>query len=162
MDFQWLWWMSGDWQLKACHHWLSQNCWIWACRWGQCGGIVSVPHGEPQQSKSSEAGERTKWWWWILQCEGLSTKQLTEFLKHSDTVIDITDDNTNRERRAKVTRVIQSAVACFKECYNERQKAICQLSCRHLFVRVGTGQSSGSARDLVVPHTDQHLLESSD
>jgi hypothetical protein len=93
-------------------------------------------------------------------------KQLTEFFKHIDTVTGIRDDhNANRERTAKVTRVIGSAMACYKEFYSERQKAESHLSIHHSFKRVESYQSTGSARELVqyecVPHSPASF-ESSD
>jgi hypothetical protein len=59
----------------------------------------------------------------------IQAKQLTEFFKHMNTAIGIIYNNdANRERSVKVTRVIQCVVACYKELYSERQKAAWQLS----------------------------------
>jgi hypothetical protein len=65
----------------------------------------------------------------------IQAKQLSDFFKHTDTAISITADNdANRERSAKVTTAIKSAVACYKELYSKRVKAACQLSL-HYFLR---------------------------
>jgi hypothetical protein len=78
--------------------------------------------------------------------------QLTEFFKHMATPAGIIDDNgANRERNAEVTRAVESAVACFKELYSKRQKAVCELSLRYLFKRVESCQSIGCAREPVQP-----------
>jgi hypothetical protein len=60
----------------------------------------------------------------VVPVKHLTTKQLVEFFKHTDNDIGITDDNdANRVRSAKVARGIESALACYKELYTERQKA---------------------------------------
>jgi hypothetical protein len=84
----------------------------------------------------------------------LSTKQLTECFKHINIAISIIDDNdANRERSAKVTRAIESAVVCYKEFYSERQKA---ASLHHFFRRAESCQSTGSAREPVQPDHASH------
>jgi hypothetical protein len=85
-----------------------------------------------------------------------STNQLTELLKYINTVTGIIDDNDNRERSAKVTKAIESAVACYKELYSKRQEAACKLSLNHFFKRVESCQSTASARELVQPDCSTH------
>jgi hypothetical protein len=87
----------------------------------------------------------------------IQTKQLIEFFKHTDTATVITDDNdANRERSAKVTRVIESAVACYKELYSKRQKAACWLHRHHFFKRAESCPTTGPARQLVLPDHATH------
>jgi hypothetical protein len=45
----------------------------------------------------------------------IQAKHLTKFFKHIDTAIANINDDANRDTSAKVTRVIDSAVACYKE-----------------------------------------------
>jgi hypothetical protein len=66
------------------------------------------------------------------------------------------DDDANRERSAKVTMAIESAVVCYKELYRKGQKAVCQFSLHHFFKRVESCQSIGSAKELVQPDDAPH------
>jgi hypothetical protein len=51
----------------------------------------------------------------VVPIKHLTSKQLVEFFKHIDIAIGIIDDNdANRERSAKVTRGIESALACYR------------------------------------------------
>jgi hypothetical protein len=100
------------------------------------------------------------------ESSNLSTQRLTEFFKHINTATGIRGDNdANREETAIVTRVIGSAMTCYKELYSERQKAASHLSPYHFFKRVESYQSTGSARELVQPECVSHSpasFESSD
>jgi hypothetical protein len=79
----------------------------------------------------------------VVPVKHLATKQLVEFFKHNDTALGIIDDNdANRGRSAKVARGTESALACYKELYRERQKAAHQLSLHHFFKRVESCQST--------------------
>jgi hypothetical protein len=81
----------------------------------------------------------------VVPVKCLTTKQLVEFFKHIDIAKGIMDDNdANSERSAKVARRIESALACYKELYSERQKAARQLSLHHFFKRVESCQSTDS------------------
>jgi hypothetical protein len=64
-----------------------------------------------------------------------------------DTSLSIRDDkDANSERSAKVTRVIEAAVACYKALYRERQKAAHQLSLLHFLRKLKVAKSTGAAR----------------
>lgn len=66
------------------------------------------------------------------------------------------------EQSAKVTKVIQSAVACYKELHSERQKAACQLSLQHFFRKVESCQSTDPAIEPVHPDLASHPQASSE
>lgn len=51
----------------------------------------------------------------LLSTMIIQAKHLTKFFKHIDTAIANINDDANRDTSAKVTRVIDSAVACYKE-----------------------------------------------
>jgi hypothetical protein len=65
----------------------------------------------------------------------LSTKQIIEFFKHTDSAIRIIEENDpNETRSTKVAREIQNYLVCYKELYRERKNAARQLSL-HCFIK---------------------------
>jgi hypothetical protein len=116
-----------------------------------CGGTVSVPQRGAQQRKSSglekelndEDDESSE----AEPAKPLSTKQSTEFFKHINIAIGITDDNgANRHIRSTVTKATESTVVCYKEFYSKRQKAAYQHPLYHFFKRAENCQSTCSGR----------------
>jgi hypothetical protein len=92
----------------------------------------------------------------------IQAKQLTEFFKYTDTAAGITDDNNAcRERNGKVTKAIESVVACYKEL-NSRGKKLHVSSLPITSSRVESFQSTGSVRQPFQPNCAPHSPASSE
>jgi hypothetical protein len=87
----------------------------------------------------------------------IQAKQLTEFVKHIDTANGVTDNNdASRDRCAKVTRMIKSAEACYKELYSKKHVSYFSITSSRELKAGNPADLQECQSSLIVFYTHQH------